>query len=185
MSGVAVVLGRVAPDAEFSSEALARAATGGDDSAFEALIRRFQRRVHGFAYQHLRDPDEAQDLAQEVFVRLYRALDRYDGERPFEPWFWKLAANVSLNYMRKRVDSPSPLCGEGRGGAEPWSQSEDLREALSELDPANRMALLLHYYSGLSLAEVAAALHLGLPALKSRMHRSRAALRRALVEAAP
>jgi DNA-directed RNA polymerase specialized sigma24 family protein len=47
------------------------------------------------------------------------------------------------------------------------------------------MALLLHYYSGLSLAEVAAALHLGLPALKSRMHRSRAALRRALVEAAP
>jgi len=185
MSGAAVLRGRVAPAADASSEALARVATGGDDSAFEALIRRFQRRVHGFAYQHLRDPDEAQDLAQEIFVRLYRALDRYDSQRPFEPWFWKLAANVALNYVRKRVDSPSPLCGEARGGAGIGSESEDLREALAELDPANRLALLLHYYSGLSLEEVAAALRIGVPALKSRLHRSRAALRRALVEAAP
>jgi len=68
-----VALGRIAP-VEDSSEGLARLATGGDDAAFEALIRRYQRRVHGFAYQHLHDPDEAQDLAQEIFVRLYRAL---------------------------------------------------------------------------------------------------------------
>jgi RNA polymerase sigma-70 factor, ECF subfamily len=185
MSGAALLLGRVAPAAEASNEALARVATGGDDGAFEALIRRFQRRVHGFAYQHLHDPDEAQDLAQEVFVRLYRALDRYDSQRPFEPWFWKLAANVALNYVRRRVPSPSPVAGEGWGGDEGRSESEDLREALGELDPANRLALLLHYYSGLSLEEVAAALKIGVPALKSRMHRSRASLRRALVEAAP
>src|SRR6266513_2833104 len=151
MTGVAVARGRIAVGAEDSSEALARAATGGDDGAFEALIRRFQRRVHGFAYQHLHDPDEAQDLAQEVFVRLYRALDRYDSERPFEPWFWRLAANVALNYARKRVDSPSALCGEGSGGADLKSESEDLREALGELDTANRVALLPHYYSGLSM----------------------------------
>ena len=120
-----------------------------------------------------------------MFVRLYRALDRYDSERPFEPWFWRLAANVALNYARKRVPSPSPEAGEGWGGAGIRSQSEDLREALAELDPANRLALLLHYYSGLSLEEVAAALRIGVPALKSRMHRSRAALRRALVEVTP
>src|SRR5712691_9763099 len=71
---------------------LARQATGGDLDAFEELVRRLQRRVYGFAYQHLGDAYEAQDLAQEVFVRLYRNLGRFDAARPFEPWFWKLAA---------------------------------------------------------------------------------------------
>ena len=179
-----MALGRVRPAVEESSEALACLATGGDDRAFEALIRRYQRRVHGFAYQHLRDPDEAQDLAQEIFVRLYRALDRYDGERPFEPWFWKLAANVSLNYIRRRVDTPSPDSGEGWGGDAGSSEADDLRAALSELEPTSRLALVLHYYSGLSLEEVSAALGLTLSALKSRMHRARATLRRSLVEAA-
>ncbi|TMF79801.1 MAG: RNA polymerase sigma factor [Chloroflexi bacterium] len=83
-----------------SSQALAaaqlvRQATGGDLDAFEELLRRLQRRVYGFAYQHLRDVDEAHDLAQEIFVKLYRNLGRYDPERPFEPWFWKLAANTT------------------------------------------------------------------------------------------
>lgn len=179
-----VVLGRVRPAVEASSEALARLATGGDDRAFEVLIARYQRRVHGFAYQHLRDPDEAQDLAQEIFVRLYRALDRYDGERPFEPWFWKLAANVSLNYIRRRVATPSPDSGEGRGGDGQSPEAEQLRDALAELEPMSRLALVLHYYSGLSLEEVSTSLGVSLSALKSRMHRARATLRRSLVEAA-
>src|SRR5207244_13088288 len=85
---------------------LVRQATGGDREAFEELIRRLQRRVYGFAYQHLRDADEAHDLAQEIFVKFYRNLTRYDPERPFDPWFWKLAANPPINYRRKRVPPP-------------------------------------------------------------------------------
>ncbi|HEX6349758.1 MAG TPA: sigma-70 family RNA polymerase sigma factor [Candidatus Dormibacteraeota bacterium] len=184
MSGAVVALGRVRPAVEDSSEALARLATGGDDRAFEALIRRYQRRVHGFAYQHLHDPDEAQDLAQEIFVRLYRALDRYDTARAFEPWFWKLAANVSLNYIRRNARTPSPDSGEGWGGDAQPPEAAGLGEALLELEPSSRLALVLHYYSGLSLEEVSAALGLTLSALKSRMHRARASLRRSLVEAA-
>src|SRR5207237_7878811 len=84
-------------------DGLARAACGGDLNAFEALVRRYQRRVYALAYQHLRDTDEAQDLAQEVFVRLYRNLGRFDPQRPFEPWFWRLAGNVALSYHRRRV----------------------------------------------------------------------------------
>src|SRR5262245_37947869 len=83
-------------------DALARAARGGDLDAFEALMLRYQRRVYALAYQHLRDPDEAQGLAQEVFVRLYRNLDRYDPARPFQPWFWRLAGNVAATYRRHR-----------------------------------------------------------------------------------
>ncbi len=86
---------------------LVRQATGGDLDAFEELVRRLQRRVYGFAYQHLRDVDEAHDLAQEIFVKLYRNLGRYDPQRPFEPWFWTLAANTTINYRRRRVPAPA------------------------------------------------------------------------------
>src|SRR5713226_7854359 len=86
---------------------LIRQATGGDLEAFEEVVRRMQRRVYGFAYQHLRDLDEAYDLTQEIFVKLYRNLARYDADRPFEPWFWKLAANTTINYRRKRVPTPT------------------------------------------------------------------------------
>src|SRR5437660_6411653 len=84
------------------SEDVARAARRGDRDAFEALVLRYQRRVFGLSYQHLRDPDEAQDLAQEVFVQLYRNLHKYDPDRPFDPWFWRLAGNVAANYHRRR-----------------------------------------------------------------------------------
>src|SRR5438445_2072966 len=90
-------------------QALPRAARGGDLHAFEALVRRYQRRVYALAYQHLRDPHEAQDLAQEIFVRLYRNLGRFDPDRAFEPWFWRLAGNVAASYHRKRVASTAEL----------------------------------------------------------------------------
>src|SRR5712671_6613153 len=104
---------------------LIRQATGGDLDAFEELVRRLQRRVYGFAYQHLRDPDEAHDLAQEVFVKLFRNLARFDPQRPFEPWFWKLCANTTINYRRKRVPVPAEPGEEAidpdstRGGHDP------------------------------------------------------------------
>src|SRR5215831_4182653 len=101
-------------------EALPRAARRGDLDAFEGLVRRYQRRVYALAYQHLRDPDEAQDLAQEVFVRLYRNLERYDPERPFLPWFWRLAMNVAATYRRRRpaaaVELPDVAAAERSPG---------------------------------------------------------------------
>jgi RNA polymerase sigma-70 factor (ECF subfamily) len=160
---------------------LVRQATGGDLDAFEELIHRLQRRVYGFAYQHLRDADEAHDLAQEIFVKLYRNLGRYDPERPFEPWFWKLAANTSINYRRKRVAVPAE--SEDTAGLEPTPQHDPiLIEALAQLDPAYRLPILLHYYADLSLEQVSQTLSLTIPALKSRLHRARAQLRNSLAE---
>src|SRR5579864_7914585 len=162
---------------------LVRLAGGGDLDAFEELIRRFQRRVYGFAFHHLRDADEAHDLAQEIFVKLYRNLARYDVERPFEPWFWKLAANTTINYRRKRVPLPTEPSEEAAGpdNAIP-THDPALVEALAQLDPAYRLPILLHYYADLSIEQVSQSLNLSIPAVKSRLHRARAQLRNSLAE---
>jgi RNA polymerase sigma-70 factor, ECF subfamily len=164
---------------------LVRQATGGDLDAFEELIRRYQRRVYGFAYQHLRDLDEAQDLTQEIFVKLYRNLARYDPSRPFEPWFWKLAANTAINYRRKRVPVPTDQSTDNAASAADTRLTQHdpaLFDALAQLDPAYRLPILLHYYADLSLEQVSQALNLTVPAIKSRLHRARALLRNALAE---
>jgi RNA polymerase sigma-70 factor (ECF subfamily) len=165
---------------------LAAAATGGDLQAFEELVRALQRRVYGFAFQQLRDFDEAQDLTQEIFVKLYRNLDRYDPTRPFEPWFWKLAANTAINYRRKRVPLPVDQPGDIAGGPatdDVFRHDPALVSALAGLDASYRLPLLLHYYADLSLEQVALSLSVSVPAVKSRLHRARALLRNALAEA--
>ena len=157
-------------------------ATGGDLDAFEELVRRFQRRVYGFAFHHLRDASEAHDLSQEIFVKLYRNLSRYDAERPFEPWFWRLAANIAINYRRKRVPVPAEPTDDTAGEERSPGHDPALVRALAELDPAYRMPVLLHYYADLSLEQVSQSLGLTVAATKSRLHRARAMLRNALAE---
>ncbi|HEX2680605.1 MAG TPA: RNA polymerase sigma factor [Candidatus Dormibacteraeota bacterium] len=162
---------------------LVRQATGGDLDAFEQLVLRLQRRVYGFAYQHLRDAAEAHDLAQEIFVKLYRNLGRYDDARPFEPWFWRLAANTTINYRRKRVPLPAePSYERGETTSGPAGHDPALVDALALLDPAYRLPILLHYYADLSLEQVGQTLNLSVAAVKSRLHRARAQLRNALAE---
>jgi RNA polymerase sigma-70 factor (ECF subfamily) len=168
----------------FPAAQLVRQATGGDLDAFEELIRRLQRRVYGFAYQHLRDRDEAHDLTQEIFVKFYRNLARYDPDRPFEPWFWKLAANTSINYRRKRVPQPAEAPADETAGEDKQTRQHDpvLVDALAQLDPSYRLPILLHYYADLSLEQVSQSLNLSIPTIKSRLHRARAQLRNSLAE---
>ena len=163
------------------SDGLARDARQGDRNAFEKLVRRYQRRVFALAYQHLRDPDEAQDLAQEVFVRLYRNLERYDPERPFEPWFWRLAGNVAASYRRRRR-ATAELLDVAAAEVPGREDAMPLEQALADLNEDLRLPVLLHYYLDLPLDEIADAMGLSLSAVKSRLHRARAILRRLLVE---
>src|SRR3989449_1237490 len=165
------------PDARAAAGQLIRQATGGDLEAFEELVRRLQRRVYGFAYQHLRDLDEAHDLTQEIFVKLYRNLARYDAARPFEPWFWKLAANTTINYRRRRVPTPTDRTADrAQAGTESTLPVHDpaLVDALAQLDPAYRLPVLLHYYADLPLEQVALSLNVRseehTSELQSRLH---------------
>lgn len=181
MADTALGLLRARPSSEQGSDALAQAASGGDLDAFEALVRRYQRRVFGLAYHQLRDAVEAQDLAQEIFVRLYRNFRQFDPGRPFEPWFWRLAGNVAASYGRRRVAVPAELPREAAAPPAP-EDALPLVQALADLDPGLRLPVLLHYYLDLSLEDIAAAMGLTVGAVKSRLHRARRALRCLLVE---
>lgn len=170
---------------EAGAEALAQRAAHGDGEAFEQLVKRFQRRVYGFAYRYIRDADEAQDLVQEIFLRLYRKLGRFDARRPFEPWLWRVAANVCANYLDKRVPKPTGLQqdGDGAASAAPPALLEETRlgAALSRLPPAYRLLLALHYQADMPLAEIAGTLGVSEMTVKSRLYRARSQLQNALL----
>ena len=166
------------------TDALAARAAAGDREAFEQLVRLLQRRIYGFAYRYIRDVHEAQDLAQEIFLRLYRKLHSFDPRRPFEPWLWRVAANVCANYLDKRVPKPAALEGDagdaGTAAAPTVMEETRLGAALAGLPPTYRLLLVLHYQADMPLAEIAETLGVSLVTVKSRLYRARNQLQQAL-----
>jgi len=166
------------------TEALAARAAHGDREAFEQLVHRFQRRIYAFAYRYVRDANEAEDLVQEVFLRLYRKLGRFDPRRPFEPWLWRVAANVCANYLDKHRPRPAALEGDSDlGTASPPALLEETRlgAALTRLPPAYRLLLALHYQADMPVAEIAETLGATEATVKSRLFRARTQLQHALL----
>ena len=86
---------------------LLRRCRQGDELAWEALVRRFQGRVYGIALHYLRDAEEARDLAQEIFVRVYRKLGTYRDEDAFLPWLLRVARNACIDHLRRQAARPS------------------------------------------------------------------------------
>lgn len=167
---------------EPTAESLAVGAAAGNQSAFEVLVRRYERRVYGFALRYVHDRHEAQDLAQEILLRLYSRLSRFDPERRFDPWFWRLAAHVCLNYVRRRTALPRVLEAFDGGLVQVTELPEETEfgAALARLRPRDRLLLLLYYRAGIPLEEIAGIFGLRLPAVRSRLYRAREELRRAL-----
>ena len=88
-------------------ETLLEQCRAGDALAWEALVRRYQGRVFALAYHYLRDREEARDVAQETFIKVYRGLRRFDGEGSFTAWIVRVARNCAIDRLRKRQGSPA------------------------------------------------------------------------------
>lgn len=142
-------------------------------------MERWRAPAYRLAVRYVSDRAEAEDVTQEIFVQLYRKLGRYDTSRPFEPWFWTLASNVCRNYVRRRVPQPFDISRLWHA-AQPAAGDTPVVEALAALDPAQRAAILLHHHIGLSIVEIARRYGVSDSAVKSRLHRARASLRREL-----
>lgn len=160
-------------------------ARGGDDEAFGKLVDAYQGPVFNLCYRILGDAREAEDAAQESFLRAYRNLPRYDASRKFVNWMLTIASNYSVDQVRKRHLKLLPLeklpgiHQKGRGGQSlderliKTQADREIRELLGTLSPIDRSAVVLRYWNDLSYEEISEVLQLSVSAVRSRLHRSR------------
>ncbi|MDR0380944.1 MAG: sigma-70 family RNA polymerase sigma factor [Oscillospiraceae bacterium] len=181
-----------------ADRALVERAARGEEAAFEALVNAYQKRVYTLAFRMTHSREDAFDLSQEIFLKVYRALPRFKAESSFSTWLYRLASNVCLDHARKaarRREQPmSAWEQEGESQPVEWPdmryspeavyEKAELREAVAEamdkLTPEHRIVLTLRDIERLSYAEIAAALELEEGTVKSRLARARAALCRIL-----
>lgn len=170
---------------------LVRQALAGSEAAYADLLGRFQRPVFSLVRRMVSDPAIAEDLAQEAFVKAFRALGSFDQRRKFSSWLFKIAHNTTIDHLRKKQldtvaletsepdlpdlmtvlpdrDSESPETGIHRKDL-----AAALEAALRSLRPAYREALLLRFQEGLTYEEIAEITELPLGTVKTHLHRAR------------
>jgi RNA polymerase sigma-70 factor, ECF subfamily len=162
--------------------ALLRAGRAGDRAALEELLAPHKRPLVALCYGILGHPDDAEDAAQETFLRALRALPRFRGEATFRTWLFRIALHVCLNWKRDR--HPTQPLDETRARPPRDSDSPEtivlrqmeVTEALNALRPSYRAVLLLKEWEGWSVAEIAAALRWNEKQVENALYRARRAL---------
>jgi RNA polymerase sigma-70 factor (ECF subfamily) len=173
-----------------SERELVRASQAGDRAAFGLLVERHQRSVYQVCYRYLGNHDDANDLAQETFLRAWRALGRFRCDSAFSTWLYRIAVNACLNHRAARRPLTEELhdgFADPRSGAYARVEGEDearrLREAVARLPEKQRATLILKVYQELTHEEVAGILGATVGTVKSNLFHALANLRRLLAAA--
>lgn len=166
-------------------ELLARRAAAGHLEEFEELLRRYRHRVYRICYRMAGNAEDAEDWAQECFVRVYRQLGSYDSTSPFAPWFLRVTSNTCINLAKSRTVRQSrilPGLEEDRALASDTTdpmqatlsreEVRQVRSAVATLPPVLRQAVTLRVLEGLSFRELAEALEVPLQTAASRVRRA-------------
>lgn len=183
------------PPLEFDADQdLVARCRGGDREAFAELVRKYQNRVLTLATRMLDNRSEAEDVAQDIFIKVFQSLHDFRGASRFSTWLYRVTVNHCLNYIRRRTRQQQTLVG-----AEPaeWMQESPtsnphkrleekerwvlVQAKLQVLSPEHRTIILLRDFEGLSYEEIADVLQLETGTVKSRLHRARMELK-ALLE---
>jgi RNA polymerase sigma-70 factor, ECF subfamily len=171
-----------------------------DAAAFAELVQNYQQRLVGIMHHLVGNAEEAEDLAQEVFLRVYRNRKKYTPQAKFSTWLFTIANNLALNALRNRSRKPVvPLnTNESENNQRPEEQlvrdhgvtpsfglrqaelAERIRSALDTLNERQRMAVVLNKFEDMNYAEIAEVMQLSTKAVKSLLSRARARLRDAL-----
>src|SRR6516225_3675608 len=174
---------------------LVRQTLSGDSAAFEGVILRYERRVVRLATKLLGAAEDAQDAAQEVFLRAYKYLHRLDLQKPIDPWLMRMTVNVCRNIGRNRqrrqntfCHCETPLAQAGDTACDPYrdvveeQERQMLWKALNSLPEKERIAITLRDIEGLSTSEVAAILETSESTVRSQISRARVRLKEAIDE---
>ena len=183
-----------------SDHQLIAAAKAGDEDAFAEIVSRYKNPITNFLYRFLNDYEEAVDLAQETFVRVYFALDRYHTDFAFSTYIYRIATNLAISEIRKRKRrsilsltglfqssdedtvefQPPDKRSLQDANLEEDERSKVIAKAIETLPPKYRLPIVLRDVEGKSYEEVAAILELGLGTTKSRINRGRGLLKEKL-----
>jgi RNA polymerase sigma-70 factor (ECF subfamily) len=159
-----------------------------DPKAFDELVRRYLRRAFSVAYHVMQHREDAEDLVQDAFIAVLEQIDRYDPQRPFAPWFFRIVVNRGLNARKsRRVRQTEPVPeGTASAGVTPEMFAERaelyarLREAVDDLPERHRLIVRLVELEGFSTAEVAQMLDLSPSTVRWYLHEARHRLRAVL-----
>jgi len=177
----------------------------GDPQSFELLLQRYRTPLVNFLYRMVRSREQAEDLAQEVFLRVYRAREDYEPSAKFTTWLFRIATNLALNslrdhrYQKLEISMDAPILADVEDGEERMMEVADehpdieqhlleearkkmIRHAIDKLPEKQRAAVLLHKYQELDYSEISKILRCSESALKSLLFRAYETLR---VELAP
>lgn len=163
-----------------SDDVLVEMTRRGKRAAFSELVRRHKRAVTGLIHQRLRDVHRTLDVSQEVFLKVYRNLPRYEQRGRFRAWVLKIAANASLDALREKRPRSIVYLEQIRGHAPSASETLEIRErrqavqdTLDDIEETFRVPLALRDIEGLSYEEIAEVLGVAIGTVKSRVHRGR------------
>lgn len=160
----------------------------GDEKSLEFLIRQYLKPIYGFVYRFVGNPHEAHDVTQEVLVKMWRNLRKFDQNKNFKTWLFSIAKNTCLDYVRKKkavpfshletkddaedisgtIEDPAPLPSEFFDN---FGLAEKLNAALQKLAPLYCMVFLLYYHEQFTFQEIAEILEEPLNTVKSRHRR--------------
>jgi RNA polymerase sigma-70 factor (ECF subfamily) len=170
----------------------------GDQSAYEDVVLFYQNRIYQHCYRMLGNAHEAEDIAQEAFIRAYVNIHSFNDKRKFSSWLYRIATNLSIDRIRKRkpdyfldakvkgtegLDMYSQLQSEGNSVVEEV-ESNDIQAfihgEIAKLPPKYRSIIMLRYLEEFSLKEISEMLDIPIGTVKTRIHRGREALRKRL-----
>lgn len=173
---------------------LVQRAQKGDHDAFNGIIEKYYRSVLNLVYRFYGcEPHEAEDVAQEVFLRIYRSIGKFEGRSSFFTYLYKVTMNLCFkkrklssrktSYLSELDDHAATLI-DPSGSVETGYQKEELakmvKEAVTSLPEEQRVVIILNKYQNMSYEEIAKVLNISLPAVKSRLHRAKLTLKEKL-----
>jgi RNA polymerase sigma-70 factor (ECF subfamily) len=189
-------VGTEAPSTEIEDGEIVRRVLAGEEDLFESLVRRYQVRVVSHVTRMVGNREDALDLAQEIFLKVFQALDRFNPAYKFSTWLFRIAGNAAIDHLRKRRPKTVPLETPDPDGASPpypgeqrsnWldpygelrntERGEAIHRAIQELPPDFRELIALRHFAGLSYEEIALVKKMPLGTVKNKLFRARVVLK--------
>jgi RNA polymerase sigma-70 factor (ECF subfamily) len=183
-------------EATETDEAVVARVLSGDEDRFALLVRRYQTRVHAHVSKMIGHREDALDLSQEIFLKVFQALPRFNPEYKFSTWLFRIAGNAAIDHLRKKrprtvpLEVPDPE-GQGRVSSPEYSSSDldpfdmlrnmergrAISRAIADLPIEFRELIALRHFAGLSYEEIAEVKEMPLGTVKNKLFRARAVLK--------